>query len=105
MAKITFRFLASLTASNNGETIREEGNLHGRVRAKADGTVTVSFYYRYRFGGQLKDFSCGTWPNDGLAQIRGNRDAARAQVSEGFDPSAEKKLIHIERREGTAAAL
>jgi integrase len=105
MAKITFRFLASLTPTNGGETIREEGNLYGRVRSKNDGSVTVAFYYRFRFGNKLKDFSCGTWPGDSLAQIRSNRDAARVQVSEGVNPCTQKKLVQIERQEVVEASL
>ncbi len=105
MAKITFRFLASLTPENRGETIREEGNLRGRVQVRADGAVAVSFYYRYRFGGKLKEFSCGTWPSDSLAQIRSNRDAARAGLKEGIDPGTQKRLIKQERQGAMKASL
>jgi integrase len=105
MAKITFRFLASLTPSNRGETIREEGNLRGRVQVRTDGAVAVAFYYRYRFDGKLKEFSCGTWPADSLAQIRSNRDAARSGLKEGIDPGTKKKVTKQERQGAMQASL
>ncbi|WP_229505389.1 Arm DNA-binding domain-containing protein [Massilia mucilaginosa] len=71
--------------------IRDEGNLFGRVRVKADGKVAISFYYRYRYEGKSKDMSCGTWPADSLAEIRTARDAARTKLTSGLNPAAEKK--------------
>lgn len=105
MAKLTQRTLEAIRPDQAGTTVREEGGLFGRVRAKADSTVTVSFYYRYRFDGKLKDYSCGTWPNDSLSIIRSNRDSARAKVAEGVDPGAEKKVIRHEKQEAMAAKL
>jgi integrase len=105
MAKLTQRTLESVPASQSGTVLREEGGLSGRVRAKADGTVSISFYYRYRFGGKSKDVSCGTWPADSLASIRSTRDDARTKVAEGLNPAIEKKLARIERQEETADKL
>lgn len=106
MAKITQKSLEAIRADQSGETIRDEGNLVGRIRAKSDGSsVTVSFSYRYRYDGKSKDFSCGTWPRDSLAQIRANRDAARLRVSEGINPAEQKKVAKQEKREAIAAKL
>ncbi len=105
MAKLTQRTLESVPASQSGTVLREEGGLFGRVRAKADGTVSISFYYRYRFGGKSKDVSCGTWPADSLASIRSTRDDARTKVAAGLNPAIEKKLARIERQEETADKL
>lgn len=105
MAKLTQRTLEAIRADQAGTTVREEGGLLGRVRVKTDGTVTVSFYYRYRFDGKSKDFSCGTWPADSLSTIRSNRDGARAKVAEGVDPAAEKKVVRHEKQEALAAKL
>lgn len=105
MAKITQKSLEAIRAGQSGETIRDDGNLFGRIRVKSNGKVTVSFYYRYRFDGKLKDFSCGTWPGDGLAQIRAIRDAARLRVAQGIDPSVQKKLAKQEEREAVATKL
>jgi integrase len=105
MAKLTQRTLEAIRPDQTGTTIRDEGGLFGRVRAKADGAVTVSFYYRYRFDGKLKDFSCGTWPGDSLSAIRSARDGARSKVADGIDPAADKKVARHEQKESVAAKL
>lgn len=105
MAKLTQKTLEAIRPDQVGVIVREEGNLFGRPRAKADGTVTISFYYRFRFEGKSKDFSCGTWPADSLSAIRGARDAARTKVADGIDPGAEKKVVRHERQEVIATKL
>ncbi len=105
MAKITHRFLEALRPTNSGETIREEGNLYGRIKSKSDGSVSVAFYYRFLFNGKHKDISCGSWPKESLSNIRKNRDAARATVGTGIDPTAQKKLEKLERQEAVLASL
>ncbi len=92
-------------AANNGQKVRDEGNLYGRVKTKSDGSVSVAFYYRFRFAGQYKDISCGSWPKETLSNIRRNRDAARSTVREGIDPSAQKRLEKLERQEAVLGAL
>lgn len=47
--------------------------------------------YRYRFGGKAKMLGLGTYPTVSLAQARLRRDAAKAQVAQGIDPSAERQ--------------
>jgi integrase len=47
--------------------------------------------YRYRFAGKAKMLSLGTYPTIPLAQARLRRDAARAQLASGVDPSAHKQ--------------
>lgn len=105
MAKLTQRALEAVSASQSGAVLRDEGGLFGKVRAKADGAVGISFYYRYRFDGKSKDMSCGTWPGDSLASIRARRDDARAKVAEGLNPATEKKLARHERQEEVASKL
>jgi integrase len=105
MTKITQKFLEALRPDQAGLTLREEGNLFGRARAKVDGTVSVAFYYRFRFDGKLKDFSCGTWPSDSLTIIRANRDGARATVAEGIDPGADKKIARHKKQSEVAAQI
>jgi integrase len=97
MAKLTHRYLESLTAANCGGKVREDGNLVGKVRAKSDGKISVAFYYRYRFGEKQKELACGTWPAEGLVKIRSTRDEARFKVSQGIDPGDEKKIQRHER--------
>ncbi|SHM48175.1 hypothetical protein SAMN05216593_101124 [Pseudomonas asturiensis] len=61
MAKITIEELESLTANEAGRILREAGNLAGRISVRKGG-VLVSFFYRYRWGEQNKEYACGSWP-------------------------------------------
>jgi len=105
MTKITQKTLEAVRAEQSGTTIRDEGNLFGRVRVKADGIVTISFYYRFRWADKLKDLSCGTWPSDSLAKIRAKRDAAKLNVAQGIDPGAQKKVTKHEAQEAIMSGL
>lgn len=105
MPKLTQRYLESLRPDMNGQLLRDEGGLFGTIRAKSNGSISVSFYYRYRFGGKFKDISCGTWPTTSLAVIRAKRDDARATVTAGNDPAAEKRIVREERQLESAAKL
>ena len=105
MAKLTQRTLQAIRPDQAGTTVRDEGGLLGRVRVKAAGGVTVSFYYRYRFNRKSKDQSCGTWPADSLATIRAARDVARSKVAAGIDPGADKKVARHEQQQAVAAKL
>ena len=49
MVKLTQRALEAVSASQSGAVLRDEGGLFGKVRAKVDGAVGISFYYRYRY--------------------------------------------------------
>lgn len=105
MAKLTQRTLEAIRPDQAGSTVRDEGGLLGRVRVKAAGGITVSFYYRYRFDGKSKDHSCGTWPADSLSAIRAARDGARAKVAAGIDPAVDKKVARHEQQQVIAAKL
>jgi integrase len=105
MTKLTQRGLEAITSAKVGTIVREDGNLFGRVRAKSDGGISISFYYRFRFDGKLKDMSCGAWPADSLASIRSTRDAARDKVALGINPAVEKKLVRHEMQEEAAQKL
>lgn len=100
MAKITVRELESLTAEDHGRTIRDDGNLLGKVIARRKG-VSVSFYYRFKWEGKFKDYACGTWAKNGsksktLAELRSEHRRASQLVAEGIDPSSAKKAARIE---------
>ncbi|CAI8714303.1 hypothetical protein EMIT0196MI5_170094 [Pseudomonas sp. IT-196MI5] len=69
MAKITIKELESLTADDAGRIFREDGNLAGRISVRNDG-VSVSFFYRYRWGDQNKEYACGSWPRKSLTDIK-----------------------------------
>src|ERR1700754_1346616 len=47
--------------------------------------------FRYRFDGKAKMLSLGTYPSVTLAQARLRRDAARASLANGVDPSASRQ--------------
>jgi integrase len=47
--------------------------------------------FRYRFEGKAKMLSLGTYPSISLAQARLRRDAARASIANGVDPSATRQ--------------
>ena len=51
--------------------------------------------YRYRFAGVEKLLALGTFPATSLADARAKRDAARAALEKGIDPSVQKKLDKI----------
>jgi integrase len=46
--------------------------------------------------------SCGTWPADSLASIRGARDAARDKVAGGINTAVQKKITRHEMQEEAA---
>jgi integrase len=50
---------------------------------------------KYRFAGKEQQFTIGTYPEVGLKEARERRDAARALLARGKDPSAEKKRDQI----------
>ena len=59
---------------------------------------------KYRFHGKQKTLSLGVFPEVGLKEARIARDKARIQISEGIDPSEDKKrLKRQEMLEGNEA--
>lgn len=46
---------------------------------------------KYRCGGKEKRLSLGTYPDTGLADARGKRDAARKLLAAGVDPAEQRK--------------
>lgn len=64
------------------------------------GSDLPGFGWRYphvpdRHLGKAKTLSFGARPEVSLAEAREKRDAARKQVADGLDPTAEKKLREI----------
>ncbi len=51
--------------------------------------------YRYRFAGVEKLLALGSFPATSLVDARAKRDAARAALEKGIDPSVQKKLDKI----------
>lgn len=84
--------------ADHGKLLSDEGALRGAVRVTKAGDIGVSFSWRYRFGGKIKDIRVGTWPKDSLATVRKERDKARRILDEGRDPTIERKAIKLETK-------
>jgi integrase len=93
---LTNRKLESLVPADVGKRLTDSLSLFGTVRANVDGTVSVPFTYRYRFGGKLRDLRCGTWPEKALKEIRQERDLAKALLSERKDPGLVRRMAKLE---------
>lgn len=104
MAKIAVKQLEALRAVDAGKKIRDEGGLVGTIRGRVDG-VSVKFDWRYRFGVKIKDYTCGTWPKDSLADIRKERERARTLLADGKDPGIEKRLERLKSHAEQAEAV
>lgn len=104
MARLTVKELEALRASAAGTKIRDDGGLVGSIRACAD-SVSVTFYWRYRFNGKVREYPCGTWPKESLADIRGGRDKARRLLDEGKDPGEEKRIARLAAKAEQAEAV
>lgn len=61
--------------------------------------------YAYRHAGKQKLLSFGAYPGVGLAEARKKRDAARALLREGIDPSAQNKLDKLTKADADAATF
>lgn len=63
-------------------------------------TGTKSWRWKYRFGGREKQLVIGRYPAVSLAQARRARDAARMTLSNGVDPSQERRQAKVRARLG-----
>ncbi len=104
MAILTVKKLESLSPADIGARLPDEHSLYGLVKAKGDG-VCVMFRWRYRFGGKLRDYTCGTWPTKSLKEIREAREVARQLLAEGKDPNEDKHLNRLGMKAAQAEAL
>ncbi|EAO6626903.1 DUF4102 domain-containing protein [Salmonella enterica subsp. arizonae] len=58
------------------------------------------WYMKYRIDGKEKKLAFGPYPDVSLFKARQLRDAARAKVREGVDPSADKKIARQKKKNG-----
>lgn len=98
MGKLTEKELQSLKPGDVGKTLREDGGLLGTVRATASGKVSVSFYWRYRFEGKVRELACGTWPKSSMPAIRKERDQCKRILEDGKDPATERKAAKLQTK-------
>lgn len=104
MSKLTVKGLEALTVESHGKSIREDGNLMGKISIRKKG-VTVTFSYRFKWEGTSKDFACGTWPTKSLSDIRATRDRARQKLADGINPNDEKKATKIHAQAALQATI
>lgn len=58
------------------------------------------WYMKYRIDGKEKKLAFGPYPDVPLFKARQLRDAARAKVRDGVDPSADKKIAQQKKKNG-----
>lgn len=58
------------------------------------------WYMKYRIDGKEKKLAFGPYPDVSLFKARQLRDAARAKIREGVDPSADKKIAQQKNKNG-----
>lgn len=104
MAKLTAKELAALTERDAGAVIRDEGSLSGRVSLRKKG-IAIPFYFQFRWKGIYTRFSCGTWPNKPLTEIRKERNEARDLVATGINPNEHKRAGKVRQKAELAAQL
>ena len=104
MAKLTAKELEALTKQHAGIIIRDEGSLAGRVSLRKKG-IAIPFYFQFRWEGIYTRFSCGTWPNKSLTEIRKERNEARDLVAKGINPNENKRAEKVRLKEELAAKL
>jgi integrase len=84
--------------------LADSGGLHLYV-TPAGGKL---WRFRYQYAGKEKLLSLGPYPGVGLAEARAARDAAKAQLRDGRDPSVQKrlrKLAHVTSSANTFEAI
>jgi len=89
MGKITVLELKALTEKDAGRKLRDGEGVVGLVRVKKDGNVSVSFDWRYRFDGKVKQVTLGSYPTMSMPAIRSKRAELYLALSkEQSDPAA-----------------
>lgn len=96
--RLTVKRLESLNAGDDGVRIRGEHGIVGHVRFSASAGVSVSFYWRYRTAGKIRETLVGTWPKLTLAQINVERLRLGSLLAQGRDPADEKRLAKVAAR-------
>ena len=104
MTKLTAKELEALTEQDVGIILRDEGSLAGRVSLRKKG-IAIPFYFQFRWEGIYTRFSCGTWPNKSLTEIRKERNEARDLVAKGINPNENKRAEKVRLKAELAAQL
>ncbi|MDR6580919.1 tyrosine-type recombinase/integrase [Pseudomonas extremaustralis] len=104
MAKLTAKELEALTEQDVSTVIRDEGSLSGKVSLRKKG-IAIPFYFQFRWEGIYTRFSCGTWPNKSLTEIRKERNDARDLVAKAINPNENKRAWKVKQKAELAAQL
>lgn len=104
MARLTIKQLEAFAAEDHGKVFREDGGLVAEVRAGVRG-VTVQFSYEFKLDGSRTRKRLGSWPKKSLAQIRSERDEARALVTKGLHPTLAAKAARIKAQAAIATTI
>lgn len=81
---------AACRTAKPGERDRKISDSHGLYLLVRKTGVKV-WNWKYRIAGKEKRLTIGRYPDVGVAEARKKRDAARALLEEGLDPSTEKR--------------
>ena len=95
MANLTVKQLESLNASDSGRKLPDGESMFGMVHVAKDHSVSVSFEWRYKFDGKVRQLRVGTWPKLTLGEIRRIRNDFREQVKgrASADPDKAKAAV------------
>lgn len=93
-SKWTIKELAAIKPEWKSDTLSDGDGLSGEVRFH--GSVSIHFRYAFRWADKVAWHYCGAFPANDMSAIRQERDGARALVSKGIDPRANKKAFKIE---------
>jgi len=107
MANLTVKQLEALGVSDSGRKLADGESMFGIVHVSKDQSVSVSFEWRYKFDGKVRQLRVGTWPKLTLGEIRRLRNDFREQVKGKIsaDPSIAKAAIDpIEAKEAARFA-
>lgn len=97
--------LKSIPPEWHGFYVSDGDGLRGVVRANENGDVTIRFVYGYRFNGKSSSFTCGTFPQIGIAEIRKNRDIAKNDIASGINPNAQLEAKRIAKQQKIDQAI
>ena len=105
MGKITALELKALTEKDAGRKLRDGDGIIGLVRAKKEGGVSVSFDWRYRYDGKVKQVTLGSYPALSMPKIRAKRDELfRELTQEKNDPATISALKRAKQEAHQAEA-
>jgi len=91
MPGLTDRFVRALQPSEKPRRAFDAGGLYIEVSPQG----RRYWRFKFRYGGKEKRLALGVYPEVTLAEARLARDAARAMLREGRDPSAAKRAAKL----------